>query len=141
MAVLTDADPPVGTFPTLDDELQLSATAKILEASKSAGVQVFFAKKTLEYDLALHAGNRATMLSALKDIHPEIGKDLEDAVEKATAEVKPKELFKGMFERDKGADVQKGRYAQALAAAIATEKGEIEIPRYIKDALDFVTKA
>ena len=141
VAILTDADPPADTYPALTDALELSATAKILEASRSAWVQVYFAKKTLEYDLALHAENQVPMLNALKDIHPEIGRDLENAVAKVLADARPKELFKGMFNRDKGTDIQKGKYAQALAAAIAAEKGEIKIPPYIKDALDFVTKA
>lgn len=141
VALLTDADPPADTYPALTDALELSATAKILEASRSAWVQVYFAKKTLEYDLALHAENQVPMLNALKDIHPEIGRDLENAVAEVLADARPKELFKGMFNRDKGTDIQKGKYAQALAAVIAAEKGEIKIPPYIKDALDFVTKA
>lgn len=141
VALLTDADPPADTYPALTDALELSATAKILEASRSAWVQVYFAKKTLEYDLALHAENQVPMLNALKDIHPEIGRDLENAVAKVLADARPKELFKGMFNRDKGTDIQKGKYAQALAAAIAAEKGEIQIPPYIRDALDFVTMA
>jgi hypothetical protein len=52
---------------------------------------------------------------------------------------RPKELFIGMFKRDEG-PIQKGRYAQALAAAISADQGEIQMPAYIKEALDFVTK-
>lgn len=141
VAVITDADPPAETYPALTDPLVLSVNAKSLEASKSGWVQPFFAKKTLEYDLALHKENRPLMLSALKDIHPGIGKALEEKVDAAPDGDKPKELFKGMFKRDEGSDVQKGRYAQALAAAIAAEKGKVEVPPYIKAALEFVTKA
>jgi len=141
IAVISDADPPADTYPSLTDAAVLSANAKLLEAGKSAWVQPFFAKKTLEYDFGLHEENRPVMLSALKDIHPTIGKTLEETVEAAANGDKAKELFKGMFKRDEGADVQKGRYAQALAAAIAAEKGKVEVPPYIKDALDFVTKA
>lgn len=141
VAVITDADPPADTYPSVTDAPVLSANAKTLEASKSAWVQPFFAKKTLEYDLALHKANQPTMLSALKDIHPTIGKNLEEELQATADNEKPKKLFKGMFKRDEGSDVQKGRYAQALAAAIAGEKGEFQIPPYIKEALEFVTKA
>ncbi|MGF6369671.1 putative ATP-dependent endonuclease of OLD family [Paraburkholderia sp. RAU6.4a] len=141
VAVISDADPPADAYPSLTDTTVLSANAKLLDAGKSAWVQSFFAKKTLEYDFALHEENRAVMISALKDIHPTIGKALEEKVDAAVDSDKAKELFRGMFKRDEGTDVQKGRYAQALAAAINDEEGKVEIPLYIKDALDFVTKA
>ena len=41
----------------------------------------FFAKKTLEYDLGLDAACRTHMLAALKEMHPDIGKELETAVD------------------------------------------------------------
>lgn len=141
VALITDADPPADTFPSLTDAPILSANAKALDASKSTWVQPFFAKKTLEYDLALHKENQPAMLAALKDIHPTVGKNLDEKLQVTADDAKPKELFKGMFKRDEGSDVQKGRYAQALAAAIAAEKGELQIPPYIKEALEFVTKA
>lgn len=141
VAVITDADPPADMYPSLDDAPDLSTAAKSLEASKSTWVQPFFARKTLEYDLALYKENHQVMLSALKDIHPAIGENLDKKLQATVDDEKPKELFKGMFKRDEGVDVQKGRYAQALAAAIAADKNVVQIPTYIKDALAFVTKA
>ena len=50
------------------------------------------------------------MLSALKDIHPDIGADLEAAVNAVAGDgAKAKALFRGMFERPSN-NVQKGRY-------------------------------
>jgi len=140
VAVISDADPPADSFPQAKDPLILSATAKTLIGTPP-WVQPFFAKKTLEYDLALNKGNHEVMFTALKDIHPLIGKDVEDRVNATVDDLKAKELFKGMFKRDAGSDVQKGRYAQALAAAIIESKTAFEIPGYIKDALEFITKA
>jgi putative ATP-dependent endonuclease of the OLD family len=42
-----------------------------------------------------------------------------------------------MFER-KSANVSKGRFAQALASQIQENKGEIEAPGYILDAIKHV---
>jgi putative ATP-dependent endonuclease of the OLD family len=139
VAVISDADPPAESFPLARDPLELSAAAKTL-VSTSPWVQTFFAKKTLEYDFALHKNNHDVMLTALKDIHPLIGKDVEDKVNAAADDLKARELFKGMFKRDSGNDVQKGRYAQALAAVIAKSK-TVEMPGYIREALEFITKA
>lgn len=63
-------------------------------------VKVFHGLKTLEYDLALHADNRTSMLKALKELHPGIGKTVEAVVESASGDAaKAHVLFSGMFER------------------------------------------
>lgn len=141
VAVITDADPPADVFPSLTEAPVLSDTAKSLQASNSAWIGTFFARKTLEYDLALHKENQPLMLGALKELHPRICEKLDEKLQATPEDQKPRELFKGMFNRDEGADVQKGRYAQALAAAIAADKGPVQVPSYIKAALDFVTAA
>jgi putative ATP-dependent endonuclease of the OLD family len=138
VALLTDADPSVIKFPQLTDALELSGTAKGLEAAKSKWVAPFFAQKTLEYDIALQAANHAVMLAALKDIHPTIGKELEAKVMSAHEDERAKLIFCGLFERDEGAAVQKGRYSQALAAAIAEDAATVEVPPYIRAALDYI---
>ena len=75
------------------------------------------------------------MLAALKDIHPQIGAALEVAVNAAGDDAaKAQALFKGMFERSEG-NVQKGRFAQALAAKIEDDKMEIVVPDYILAAV------
>jgi hypothetical protein len=45
-----------------------------------------------------------------------------------------------MFERDNGPNVQKGKYAQALAQAIAADGSVFEVPQYIRAALEFITE-
>jgi putative ATP-dependent endonuclease of OLD family len=50
-------------------------------------------------------------------------------------------LFTGMFERPKGkSNVQKGAFAQALAAQIEDNNLEIEVPSYISNAVKHACK-
>ncbi len=142
VAVLTDADPStkidgktVALYPGPGDTVVPSDTAKLMLAGQDDLVKVFFGKKTFEYDLALIAGNRPTMLAALKELHPLIGASIATAVDAAVGDqAKARALFSGMFEREHG-NVSKGRFAQALAAQIEDEKLDIEAPGYILDAI------
>ena len=128
----------VALYPTLADVIEPSATAQSMLALQDSLVKVFHGQKTFEYDLALIAGNRPTMLAALKDLHPQIAEDLAAAVDAAVGEAeKAKVLFKGMFERDNG-NVSKGRFAQALASQIQDNKLTITAPAYIRDAIEHV---
>jgi putative ATP-dependent endonuclease of OLD family len=140
VAVLTDADPPKA-YPQLGAPLVYSPAAMSIDEKTSVFIQPFFAQKTLEYDLALQPVNQELMLSALEDLHPGIAESLRKEVDKAALAEKPRVLFSGMFEREKGTDIQKGKYAQALAQAIATPGAAFVVPPYIKAALDFITKA
>lgn len=144
VAVITDADPPEpDQFPTAKDALRLSDAATAISKFKDNYVRCFFAQKTLEYDLAFDATRRTLMTSALKEIHPEIGADLEVRVAAVGSDQeKARVLFSGMFDRPKGtANVKKGRFAQALAHGIAKSKDDVELPAYLKAALDFTTDA
>ncbi|MGD6437531.1 ATP-dependent endonuclease, partial [Xanthomonas citri pv. citri] len=89
------------------------------------------------YDLALYACNRKMMLAALSELHPKISASLAKKVDAATGETeKARVLFSGMFERKNG-NVQKGRFAQALAHLIAKAKAEdFIVPGYIKSAVE-----
>ncbi|MBK9195380.1 MAG: hypothetical protein IPO17_10425 [Flavobacteriales bacterium] len=92
--------------------------------------------KTFEYDLALSAKNRTAMLAALKLIHPDIGADLEAKVTAEGSEAdKAKTLFKGMFEREVGTNIQKGKFGQALAEILADATVEFDVPSYVTLAL------
>jgi putative ATP-dependent endonuclease of OLD family len=139
VAVITDSDPPK-SYPPVGDPPELSAAAKSIESAKNEFIKPFFATKTLEYDLALYPPNIATMLSALKDIHPGIGADLETAVNAAGKNEKAKVLFMGMFERGEGkTNIKKGEFGQALAQAVLVDKLEFEVPAYIAEAFSYVT--
>lgn len=145
VSVITDADPSakvdgetIPLYPAAGDTVDPSDTAKSMLAEQDSLVKVFHGQKTFEYDLALVAANRPTMLAALKDIHPQVGAALELEVNKAVGDqAKAKTLFQGMFERKSG-NVSKGRFAQALAAQIDDEELTIEAPAYILNAIKHV---
>lgn len=132
--IITDGDPP-GAYPTSADALALSASAEAIAKAANDYVKPFFALKTLEYDLALIATNRDTMLSALKTIHPLIGAELEAEVTAAGENDKARVLYQGLFERGTKGDVHKGAYAQALAQSVVVDKLPLTPPDYIKKAL------
>lgn len=141
VAVITDADPPAGDFPGSATKLVLSDNAKLLQGEEDDFVKCFFAKKTLEYDLGLDAACRAHMVAALQEMHPDIAKELDAEVDVAVGDdEKAKSLFRGMFQRGEGkTKVQKGRFSQLLAYEIVESKKSVAVPRYLLDALQFVT--
>ncbi|WP_342736915.1 hypothetical protein [Bradyrhizobium sp. B117] len=82
--------------------------------------------------------NRAAMIAALKGLHPKIAAQLQIDIAAAVGDAaKAKVLFRGMFERSQN-NVQKGRFAQALAAKIEDEELPITVPGYIADAINHV---
>ncbi len=144
VAVITDADPPEPElYPAAKDALSLSPAATAISKSANDYVKCFFAQKTLEYDLAFDATRRTLMVAALTEIHPEIGAGIKVNVEAAASDQeKAKVLFSGMFERPPGkTNVKKGRFAQALAYRISSAQEVVELPAYLKAALDFATDA
>lgn len=145
VAVLTDADPTeeidektVSVYPSLDDVVTVSANTAAMLKYRDAFIEVFHGKKTLEYDLALYESNRTVMLKALKTLHPNIGREVEKAVDAAPNDAaKAKALFCGMFERNCN-NVQKGSFGQALAHEILVSKFKCTVPDYIKRAIEHV---
>lgn len=144
VAVITDADPtapgesdeePPSLFPALGDTVSPSDNIAKMKLHEDACVRVFYGLKTLEYDLALHECNRIHMIAALKELHPKIGATLEAKVASASTEAeKARILFSGMFLRERN-NVQKGRFAQALAAKLAPSAAACVVPPYINDAI------
>lgn len=141
VAVISDADPPAADFPGSAAKLVLSDNAKLLQGEEDDFVKCFFAKKTLEYDLGLDAACRTHMVAALKEMHPDIGKELEAEVDAVVGDdEKAKVLFRGMFQRGEGkTKVQKGRFSQLLAYEIIESEKAVAVPLYLSDALEFVT--
>jgi putative ATP-dependent endonuclease of the OLD family len=140
VAVLSDSDEP--GYPALGMPPTLSAVATSIKKAANAYVQVFFSAKTFEYNLALIAANRPTMLAALKEINPVIGAELEEEVNAAPTADQATILFKGMFERGEAkANVQKGAFGQALAQAVLGDGLPFEAPPYVAQALKFVCDA
>ncbi len=124
-------------YPSIGDKVQVSANTLSMLKFEDSYLKIFHGLKTLEYDLALYASNRKIMLAALKELHPKISANLEKKVDAATGDAeKARALFSGMFERKNG-NVQKGRFAQALAYLIAKAKEEdFTVPEYIKSAVE-----
>ena len=146
VAVITDADPQIenedGTFdahyPDAAEAVDVSVNTAAMNKKQDEFVKVFHGQKTLEYDFALHQNNRDVMLDALSEIHPTIAEKLKDLVDAEVGDqAKAKKLFRGMFERDSN-NIQKGKFAQALAAAIEDPKfeGDIKVPEYLKKAFE-----
>lgn len=125
-------------YPALGDQVRLSANTIKMKSLEDNFVKVFHGLKTLEYDLALIEANRDPMLTALADPHPKISialRNIVDAQPDNTA--KTKALFCGMFERKGNGNIQKGRFAQALAEQILKEN-DFEVPEYLKKAIQHV---
>jgi putative ATP-dependent endonuclease of OLD family len=142
VSLITDADPDgndlKSLYPALGDAVTISANISKMKESEDTYVKVFHGLKTLEYDLALHADNRESMLKALKELHPGIGKDVETAVAAAGDDVtKARMLFSGMFERPHN-NVQKGRFGQVLAQVFSDPENQCVVPDYIRDAIAHV---
>jgi len=149
VSIITDADPErvagddgkkVAVYPATGEAVTVSDNTKAMKSLEDEFVKVFYGQKTFEYDLALTERNRTAMLAALKDIHPLIGRELEKAVaEQQDDRSKATVLFKGMFERDQN-NVQKGKFAQALAARVEEDNLDIEVPSYILEAIKHACK-
>jgi putative ATP-dependent endonuclease of the OLD family len=151
VSVITDGDPAkeddsssktVSVYPDLNDEVDVSDNTQSLINRSDDFISVFYGVKTLEYDLALHECNRNVMLDALADTNPGIAKALRMEVATAgTNQEKAKALFCGMFERGSGLkNIQKGRFAQALAYQLSQDAIEFIVPDYITNAVKHVCK-
>ncbi|EPV3677817.1 MULTISPECIES: ATP-dependent nuclease [Enterobacter cloacae complex] len=125
-------------YPAFGDQVRLSANTIKMKNLEDGFVKVFHGLKTLEYDLALIEANRDIMLTALADPHPKISKALRNIVDSYPDNTsKTKALFCGMFERKGNGNIQKGRFAQALAEQISKEN-DFEVPEYLKNAIQHV---
>ncbi|WP_458379436.1 ATP-dependent nuclease [Pseudomonas chlororaphis] len=126
-------------YPGLGEAIRVSSNTLKMRASEDRYVKVHHGVKTLEYDLALHEENRDAMLKALAELHPKISKALRKIVDAAPDNTaKAKALFCGMFERkDSSSNVQKGRFAQALAEQISLTPG-CKVPAYLEQAIKHV---
>jgi len=144
VSVITDADPkdtsnngnePQALYPALGDNITVSDHTAKMKQCEDAFVKIFHGAKTLEYDLALHKGNRSVMLQALKELHPKIGETVERSVNEASNDAeKARILFSGMFERSQS-NVQKGRFGQALAQIFSESPRQCVVPDYISNAI------
>lgn len=123
------------------------------ELCRTAYIEFFGAKKTLEYALSLYESNVPYMLSAIIDTFPQVGKELFNRSE-VSCDINEKATCIWLFIRERSQ--QKAAIAQALTRRIIDKKiiikkaegcyeesdCEIEfvIPEYMKNAIYAVTK-
>lgn len=151
VAVITDADPsatdadPEAAYPDTDSDPIVSANTQKLLDQENDFIKVFYAKKTLEYDLALSTSNRCRMLEALRDTNSGIAADLSPKITCGQVDREnAKTLFCGMFERNVGEgnknkkNVKKGEFAQALSYVLDDLGKEFAPPDYIRRAIEYV---
>lgn len=126
---------------------------KIDELCHAAHIGVFGAQKTLEYALASIETNIPYMLSAIIDVHPQVGKTLYNTVEQLP-DVDSKAACIWLFMRERSQ--QKAEVAQALTKRITDKKVLIKkandsfedssvtkdfvVPEYIQNAIFSVTR-
>ncbi|MCW8469372.1 AAA family ATPase [Fluoribacter gormanii] len=145
VSVITDADPTneqddAPLYPDIEDEITISTNLEKIQKCEDKFIKIFHGLKTFEYDLALYEVNRELMLDALETIHPQIGKQLRGIVDGVLSNAdKARELYCGMFERDKGKNnVKKGEFAQALAQVLSDKHNNFHVPEYIAKAIKHV---
>lgn len=127
---------------------------KLQTMCHDAHIKIFGAQKTLEYELSLSTDNLPYMLSAILDIHPQVGKSLYDKVEqRSSIEEKAATIWLFMRERSKS----KGEVAQALSRRLTKKLvylkrsdgsfldgvsavSDFIVPEYIRKAIFAVTK-
>lgn len=108
-------------------------------------IDVYHAKKTLEYELALREANIPYILNAILSAFPIVGKELKSSVESEQL-IERKALRIWLFIRAR--NTCKGQFAQSLLNEIQKyyrEKGSyskpFDIPQYIKHAIYAVTES
>lgn len=150
-AVITDADPPEpdDDEAELDDssvvgfagaplgppavrvesELQLSPTAQLLKQRETNQVRVFFAEKTLEWDI-VKAGNWDLALEALRTFKPRVSVKLKDEYATSSFGEQADMLLSKVKKK-------KGDFAMALSSLIASGSA-FEAPLHIRKAIEWV---
>jgi len=132
VAIVTDADPGHEIFPPSFDASHMSDAARGIRKLENGNVRVFFAAKTLEYDLAL-AGNAERMAEEYRGLRPRKATNIAKAVGEAGTARDKAEAFVMNF--DSG---DKAEFAQRLAESISGAQDGFQVPGYIADALAHV---
>jgi putative ATP-dependent endonuclease of OLD family len=133
LAVVSDSDGQPSVEELEGEAEALSPRAAGLQARAGDNVLVALAHKTLEWDLAM-AGNSEVMLQALAEVKPIAGPRLAATIERASLEARADAIL-GKVE-----DV-KGRFAQELAELLAKPETPLAVPKYLRDAIEWVTEA
>ncbi|ACL16128.1 ATP-dependent nuclease [Methanosphaerula palustris] len=141
---ITDNDPPSNSTHLEPIEGNNPILQLVNRINKSENSRIFSNLKTFEYDLALEGGNLTPMIQIfLKclDTNGPIRKEFTDYLEvkwedasRDTKEIVAQKLLL----RIDSSKIGKGRYAQELADLLLKDCTSFEIPKYIKDAINWV---
>jgi putative ATP-dependent endonuclease of OLD family len=132
LAIVSDGDAQPPAEELKGEAEALSPRAELLKARAGDNVLVTLAERTLEWDLAA-AGNDAVMLKALEEVKPIAGPRLRADLGGKT----PAERADAILASVKAV---KGRYAQELAELLADEEQPLVVPRYLREAIEWVTE-
>ncbi|BBX60557.1 hypothetical protein TM48_04661 [Mycobacterium shottsii] len=132
LAVVSDSDSQPSADELAGENEALSPRAAALADRAGDNVIVRLAERTLEWDLAM-AGNSAVMLDALAQVKPIAGPRLKSEIDDAT-EV---DRANGILDKVKNV---KGRFAQELAELLADEDQPLQVPTYLREAIEWVTE-
>jgi putative ATP-dependent endonuclease of OLD family len=130
--VISDSDSQPSADEMKGEAPELSPRAAALKARAGNNIAVCLADRTLEWDLAA-AGNTPTMLEALAQVKPVTGLALSATIKDLTTEEQAQAIL------DKVSDV-KGRFAQELAELFTDTTVEIQVPDYLRTAIEWVTE-
>lgn len=134
LAVISDGDAqPADDEDREGAEPALSPRAAGLQERASEEVGVFLSERTLEWDLAVTGENIKVMLETLSVVKPKAGPKLRDEV----GELEPAEAADRLLDKVKNA---KGVFAQELAERISDPEVELEVPTYLREAIEWVTE-
>jgi predicted ATP-dependent endonuclease of OLD family len=141
---ITDNDPPSNSTHLEPIEGNNPILQLVNRINKSENSRIFSNLKTFEYDLALEGGNLTPMIQIfLKclDTNGPIRKEFTDYLEvkweDASRDTKEK-VAQELLLRIDSSKIGKGRYAQELADLLLKDCTSFEIPKYIKDAINWV---
>jgi putative ATP-dependent endonuclease of the OLD family len=132
VAIITDSD---ATFSIDGNELKESAyVAKLRNmVNDDPNIQIFAAKKTFEYDLAIPDPNREAILAAACAVRPQKGPLFRKNTSE-TGEPFAKKFYREFFEES---DTSKPEFAMELALGLESPGGFV-VPGYIADAFGYI---
>ena len=128
VVILTDGD-----AKETGGEMSVTASSLKEQAADIPNLNVEMSEITFEHELARSEALLPHMVSALKELHPRIGQNLETELEALqTVEEKAKKFMDVFLDKS----VSKGRFAQELAEILAERNpGSNAVPGYIRRAL------
>jgi hypothetical protein len=109
----------------------LSATAERLLGQENDNLRVFLSERTLEWDIA-RAENWDLVIAALRRVRPRVAQRVQEQHAASSQEERADALLEAVKDH-------KGRFAQALLGELH-DGGELDIPPYLREAIEWLTE-